>query len=159
MASESINTMIIVIAGVILAAMTATALFSQFGIIDSMMRVSVKSAENKLQSGLSIVLVSLNTSNGGQYFVIFVKNTGSRSISNAEIERMDVYLRDASTTTFMSYGIGYNHWSYTESQPDNVWSAGETLIVRVYNATVLTPPVHVRVVLPNGVGAEYVYTG
>ncbi|MEM0317364.1 MAG: hypothetical protein QXQ20_08530 [Candidatus Nezhaarchaeales archaeon] len=159
MASESISVMIITIASVILAAMVAVALFSQFSIADSIMRITAKSVESKLQSSLSIVLVSLNTSSEGQYFVIFVKNTGSRSISSREIERMDVYLRDSSTTIYMPYGSGYNHWNYMESQPDGVWSVGETLMINTYNATALTPPIYVRIVLPNGVGAEYVYTG
>ncbi|MCI4436981.1 MAG: hypothetical protein JHC33_09265 [Ignisphaera sp.] len=161
MASESISIAIIVIASIILAAMVSVALFAQWGVLDSSMRLMLRNAQERLETGASIAQVALNTSGTTKYFVIYAKNTGSRALSLNEIELIDVYLKDSNKVILATYSSngGANKWNFTETVPDNVWSVGETIIIKVYNATSLSTPVTVTLVLPNGVSAEYTYTG
>jgi len=162
MVSESINTMIIVIAGIILASMISVALFTQFGVLDSSMRIIVRNAQEKIQTSISISLVSFNTSEtGAVYIVIYVKNTGARSISSQELSSTDVYLQDSSRTLFLIYNPvnSLGNWNYIDTDQDNIWSVGETLIIRAYNNTALSLPIKIIIVLPNGVSAEYIFNG
>jgi archaellin len=157
-----VGTAIIVIAGVILAAMVSVALLSQMSLLDSSMRLAMKSAQNKLETSISIVLVSLNTSPTGKYFVVFVKNTGSRAISSSELAETDVYLSDSQHTALTTYnnsGGGSGRWDFTEAVPNRVWDVGETITIKVYNSTSFSIPTTVVIALPNGVRAEYTYTG
>jgi archaellum component FlaG (FlaF/FlaG flagellin family) len=50
MASESVGTAILVIAGVILAAMVSAALLSQANLLDSSMRLAMMNAQNRLET-------------------------------------------------------------------------------------------------------------
>jgi hypothetical protein len=50
-------------------------------------------------------------------------------------------------------------WSFIETTLDNVWSVGETVIVKVYNKTSFSIPTKIVMVLPNGVSSEYIFTG
>jgi len=161
MASESVGTAIIVIAGVILAAMVSAALFSQISLLDSSMRLAVRSAQNRLETSISIVLVSLNTSSTGKYFVVYAKNTGSRAITSSELTQTDLYLTDAQHTVLITYSSsgGYDKWSYVETSLNGVWDVGETLVIKVYNSTSFSIPTTVVIALPNGVRTEYVYSG
>jgi archaellin len=156
-----VGTAIIVIAGVILAAMVSVALLSQMSLLDSSMRLAMKSAQNKLETSISIVLVSLNTSPTGKYFVVFVKNTGSRAISSSELAETDVYLSDSQHTALTTYNNngGSGRWNFTEAAPNGVWDVGETITIKVYNSTSFSIPTTVVIALPNGVRAEYTYTG
>ncbi len=160
MVSESINTAIIVIAGIILASMVSAMLLSQISVIDSSMRLIIKSAQNKISTQISIVLVSINTSTT-KYFVIYAKNTGSRAISQQELAQSDVYLQDSAKTILLLYSSsgGLGKWNYTESVQNGIWDVGETITIKAFNATSLSIPTRIVFVLPNGVSAEYQYTG
>jgi archaellum component FlaG (FlaF/FlaG flagellin family) len=161
MASESVGTAILVIAGVILAAMVSAALVSQANLLDSSMRLAMMNAQNRLETSISIALASLNTTDAGKYFVIYVKNTGSRPISSAELVKTDLYLVDDQHTVLMVYSSsgGYNKWNYTEANPNGVWDVGETLVVKAFNSTSFSIPMRIVIALPNGIRAEYVYSG
>jgi archaellum component FlaG (FlaF/FlaG flagellin family) len=161
MASESVGTAILVIAGVILAAMVSAALLSQANLLDSSMRLAMMNAQNRLETSISIALASLNTTDAGKYFVIYVKNTGSRPISSAELVKTDLYLVDDQHTVLMVYSSsgGYNKWNYTEVNPNGVWDVGETLVVKAFNSTSFSIPMRIVIALPNGIRAEYVYSG
>ncbi|MEL9940837.1 MAG: hypothetical protein QW348_00355 [Ignisphaera sp.] len=160
MVSESINTAIIVTAGVILAAMVSAALLSQFGVMDSAMRLTVKNAQDRLQTEITIVLASINTSTT-RYFVIYAKNVGARSISLQELMQTDVYLKDSYKTVLLTYnsGGGPGKWNFTETVPDGVWGVGETIVIKAFNTTSFSIPTTIIIALPNGVSAEYQYTG
>lgn len=165
MVSESINTAIIVIAGLIVASMVSAALITQIAVLDSSMKIAVRSAQDRLQTSISIVLVSLNTtsidSQEIKYFVIYIKNVGSRSISIQEIQKSDLYIQDSSKTLYMQYSQDSEpgRWSCIEVIPDNSWDVGETIIVKAYNSTSLIPPIAIRFVLSNGISSEYRYVG
>jgi archaellum component FlaG (FlaF/FlaG flagellin family) len=161
MASESVGTAILVIAGVILAAMVSAALLSQANLLDSSMRLAMMNAQNRLETSISIALASLNTTATGKHFVIYVKNTGSRPISSAELVKTDLYLVDDQHTVLMVYSSsgGYNKWNYTEVNPNGVWDVGETLVVKAFNSTSFSIPMRIVIALPNGIRAEYVYSG
>lgn len=162
MVSESIGTAILVIAGIILATMISVALLTQIGVIESTMRVFIKNAQEKLQTQITITLVSLNTSpDGTKYFVIYVKNTGSRAISSQELMATDVYLRDNAVAYLLTYNSsgGLGTWNYSETTPDNTWMPGETIIINAFNSTTLSIPTRIMITLPNGVSAEYQYNG
>lgn len=159
MVSESINTAILIIAGIIVAAMVSAALITQVGVLDSAIRVSVRGAQSRIETSISIVHVALNTSSSGRYFVVYVKNVGGRAISVNDLEKSDVYLSDSVNSRMFVYGGGEGYWDYLQTLQDNIWSAGETIVLRVYNSTAFIPPTTVKFVLPNGISAEYTYIG
>ena len=159
MVSESVNTAILVIAGVIVATMISAALITQVGVLDSAIRVSVRGAQSRIETSISIVYVALNTSSSGRYFVIYVKNVGSRAISINDLEKSDVYLSDSAKSNMFVHGNGVGYWNYTQTIQDNIWGAGETVVLRVYNSTAFIPPTTVKFVLPNGISTEYTYIG
>ncbi|MCC6057884.1 MAG: flagellin [Desulfurococcaceae archaeon] len=160
MVSESISTAIIVIAGVILASIVSVTLLTQVNIVSSSMRIAIRNTEDRLRTQISITFVSVNTSTT-KYFVLFVKNTGSRSISIQELTQSDIYLQDSSNVEMLIYSnnVELGKWSFTETTPDNVWSVGETITVMVYNKTSFSIPTKIVMVLPNGVSSEYIFTG
>jgi len=161
MASEGVNTAILVIAGIIMASMLSTALISQIGIINNVVRMSSREARDRIATSIDIIYVALNTSNSNRHIVVFVKNIGSRDISIDEVIKIDIYVYDTDKLQLYTYSqIAYpNHWNFTEIQIDGVWRVGETLIIRIYNATDFSIPFNIRIVLPNGVQNEYIYSG
>jgi archaellum component FlaG (FlaF/FlaG flagellin family) len=160
MVSESISTAIIVIAGVILASIVSVTLLTQVNIVSSSMKIAIRNTEDRLRTQVSITFVSVNTSTT-KYFILFVKNTGSRSISIQELTQSDIYLQDSSNVEMLVYSNNaeLGKWSFIETTLDNVWSVGETVIVKVYNKTSFSIPTKIVMVLPNGVSSEYIFTG
>ena len=155
MPSAVVSTAIVAIAGIVMASIFAVALLSQVGVIDSTFRGVSQNAINKMKTSIDIVYLTLN----GSYFVVYVKNTGQRSISVDEIELIDVYFGNDSMQLYVYNTTGLGIWNYTEVSPDNTWSVGETLIIRIYNETAIEGPTYyVKIVLPNGVSDEDTYT-
>ncbi|RLG75872.1 MAG: hypothetical protein DRO12_05000 [Thermoprotei archaeon] len=156
MASASISTAIITVAGVIMASMLAIALLSQIGAVDSALRIASENVIEKMRTSIDIVQVAQN----GTYFVVYIKNVGSRDISHGELEKTDIYFGPECDRLYVYNTSGLWIWNYSETDVDGVWSSGETLIVRIYNGTNLgDPPYCIRIVLPNGVSDEDTYTG
>lgn len=159
MPSTVVTVAILTVAGIIMASTLAVALLSNVGTIDSMFRVLLQNTLNKAKTSIDVVHLTLNTSNNKYYFIIFLKNTGQRSISSTELENTDVYFGDENSVMLYPYGItGLGVWNYSEIKNDGSWSPGETLIIRIYNTTSLPGSTYyVKVVLPNGVSDEAVF--
>ncbi len=160
MASTTISTAILVIAGIIMASMLSVALLSQIGIINNAIMMSSREARDRISTSIDIVHVTLNTTGSIKYIVVFIKNIGKRDLNVNEIMKTDVYVYDTSRLRLYTYNqVGYpNHWNFTEVYVDNVWSIGETLIIKIYNTSSYSTPFTIRIVLPNGVQSEYVYS-
>ncbi|RLG76103.1 MAG: hypothetical protein DRO12_04745 [Thermoprotei archaeon] len=155
MVSTSISTAIITVAGVIMASMLAIALLSQVGAVDSALKVVSKNVMERMKTSIDIVQVAQN----GTYFVVYVKNTGSRGISQSELEKTDIYFGQDCSRLYLYNTSGLWIWNYSETDVDGVWSPGETLIVRIYNGSSLgDPPYCIKIVLPNGVSDEDTFT-
>ncbi len=155
MVSEGITTAILVVAGIVIAAMIVSTVVSQYYVVDSTVRGASRSLEDRLKTRVEIVHGALD----GVHFIVFAKNTGKRAIAVKEIESMDVYFGKQCETLYR-LGTGYWTWSYEEFSADGVWSIGETLILRIRNGTAVGPPPYcVKIVLPNGVISEGVIVG
>lgn len=158
MASEVIATAILIIAGVIAATMVVSSIYSQVYTLDSLIRVNMRIHEDIAKTSIRIVHTSFNKTTDRSYLVVLIKNTGLRSIAQQELTKTDVYLGNETCTILYSYSpsksLGY--WSYTliDLNSDELWSPGETVIMRVYNKTVLLYPICIKIVLPNGVNHE-----
>jgi hypothetical protein len=155
MVSEGVTTAILVVAGIVIAAMVASTVISQYYMIDSTIRGASRGVEDRLRTRVEVVHGAVE----GDHFVVFVKNTGRRVIAVSEVESADVYFGRACETLYR-LGSGPRTWSYEELYADGVWSIGETLILRIYNGTAVGPPPYcVKIVLPNGVVSEGVIVG
>lgn len=151
MPATSVSTAIITVAGIVVASMIAVAVISQMGFVDASLRSAARSAAMAIRTSIDIVGAAQN----GTYFVLYVKNTGSVPISAEDLRRTDVYLDSECARLYVYNTSGYWVWNYTETEPDNLWKPGETLVFRVYNGTALGDfPLCARVVLPNGVRDE-----
>ena len=156
MPSTVISTAIIVIAGVLMASIFAIAVISQVGAIDSTFKSLSRNALDKMKTSIDIVYLTVNDT----YFVVYVKNTGQRSISINELYSTDIYFGNGTKVKLYTYGTsGLNIWNYTETISDNTWGTGETLIIRIYNSTSIEGPYYIKIVLPNGVSDEDTFTG
>lgn len=153
MSAEGVTTALLVIAGIIVASMVIGTILTQYYVMDSVLKVSGRSLEDKLKSEIKIV----HGTPEGNHFVVFVKNVGRKIISLNELSRTDVFFgRECE----IRYTLQEGSWSYEETVIDGLWSIGETLIIRIYNGTsVGNPPYCVKIVLPNGVTAEATLAG
>ncbi|MEM0005392.1 MAG: hypothetical protein QXV81_03070 [Ignisphaera sp.] len=158
MASEAVSTAILIVAGVIVATAIVSAIYSQASLMSSAVRIASRISEDRIRTEVRIVHVAVNSSVDGGYLLIFIKNIGSRGIAQEEISKSDIYIGSETCSSMYLYSPEptQNRWSFTivDSNGDNVWSPGETLIVRVFNSTAIKPPICTRIVLPNGVGHE-----
>lgn len=158
MVSEAISTAILVVAGVIVATVIASAFYSQIYAVDSFMRIVMKSSEDRVKTNIKIVHASLNTSIDKNYLVIFVKNIGLKTISHQEIMMTDLYIGSGLCNTLLLYDQsntqGYWEYMLMDLNGDSLWSPSETLIIRIYNTTAFYQPICVKIVLPNGVEHE-----
>jgi len=162
MASEGINTAILVIAGVLIASLLTVALLSQVSIINNVIAMTSREVRERISTSIDVIYVALNTTNNGdRYIVVFVKNIGGRGIALDEVKKVDVYVYDSNNFQLYTFDeLGRpGHWNFTEVWADNVWSIGETLIIYVYNTTSYLIPFNVRITLPNSVQSEYMYSG
>ncbi|MEM1541811.1 MAG: hypothetical protein QW101_06545 [Ignisphaera sp.] len=163
MVSETISVSIIVVAGIIIASAIATTLLVQMNTIDSVVKLSLRNTRERLETSIKIVSVALNVSrnDSGRYFILYMKNIGNRDISLNNVNLIDIYIDDGSTQRLYRYNrtCDIGCWNYTEVIVDGIWSKGETLIIKLYNGTQYKVPLNVKVVLPNSIGDEYVYSG
>jgi hypothetical protein len=155
MVSEGVTTAILVVAGVVIAAMVVSTIISQYYVVDSTIKGASRGLEDRLKTKVEIVHGAVE----GDHFVVFTKNTGRRAVAVKEIESMDVYFGRRCETLY-KLGTGPWTWSYEELEGDSVWSIGETLVLRIRNGTTIGPPPYcVKIVLPNGVTSEGVIVG
>jgi archaellum component FlaG (FlaF/FlaG flagellin family) len=155
MVSEGVTTAILVVAGVVVAAMVASTIISQYYIVDSTVRGANRGLEDRLKTRVEVVHGVFE----GDHFIVFAKNTGRRAITVKEVESIDVYF-GKNCETLYRLGSEPWTWSYEELNGDNIWSVGETLVLRIRNGTTIGPPPYcVKIVLPNGVTSEGVIVG
>ncbi len=155
MSAEGVTTALLVIAGIIVASMIIGTVLTQYYIMDSTLKVSGKSLEDKLKAEIRIV----HGTPEGNNFVVFAKNVGRRIISLNELNSADVFFGKECEVRYV-LGAASRGWNYEETVSDGVWSIGETLIIKIYNGTsVGNPPYCVKIVLPNGATAESTLAG
>lgn len=164
MASEAVSTAILIIAGVIVATAIASAIYSQASLMGSAMRTVLKASEDRIRTEVRIVHLAVNSSGGISHLLVFVKNTGSRGVSSAELSRSDMYIGSSTCSDAYLYSSepvgGRPTWSFSiiDVDRDGVWSPGETAVVRIFNSTAINPPICAKIVLPNGVVHEVLYS-
>ncbi|PNV78654.1 MAG: hypothetical protein C0179_08570 [Fervidicoccus sp.] len=158
--STTITHAILTIAAVTIASIFAFVMLTKISALNSSVSQMIYSNVNSMES--SVTIIDFYYSSQNQSFIVFVKNTGSMDISPSFSSMTDVYLGtygQGSVLYTYASSPSLGHWSYTKTQPDPSWKAGETIIIYIYNTTTVLPPYQVKVVMPNGVGAEMVRGG
>jgi flagellar protein FlaG len=157
-ASTTITHAILTIAAVVLAASFAFTIILKTTSLTSSISQLIFSEENSFETKIAITYVTYSPSK--ECFQIYVKNIGYNDISPDAIKLMDVYLGSYYGPLQLypynsSASPGY--WNYTKTDSTTPsWGTGETIVLNLYNNTLVSPPYHVKVVLPSGVGDEYV---
>ncbi len=163
MASEAISTAILIIAGIIVATAIASTMYSQASLMISAVRIASKISEDRVRTEIKIVHVAINSSENSSHLLIFIKNIGSRGITQEEIIKSDIYIGSDTCSTIYHYSLNpvksRFSWSYTiiDINGDGVWSPGETIVLRAFNSTAINQPICVKIVLPNGVSHEALF--
>ena len=160
-ASTTITHALLTIAAITLAAIFAFTIISKTTSLTSSISQFIFSESQNLKTSITIIEVHYDSSLS--CFVIYVKNTGSYSMPLSILNETDVYLGTyGSALNLYTYNPlgGAGHWNYTQYGVNNSsWDVGETLALYLYNSTNVSPPYHVKIVLPSGIGGEIVEGG
>lgn len=153
--STTITHALLTIAAITIASIFAFVMLTKISTLNSSISQMIYSNVNGMESSITIIDFYYDSQN--QSFVVFVKNTGSMDISPTFASMTDVYLGTyGQGTSLYTYSSSPSpgHWSYTKTQPTASWKAGETIVILVYNTTAVIPPYQIKIVMPNGIGAE-----
>lgn len=156
--STTITHAILIVAALTAASILSTAVILKFNFLTSTLSQVVRSQANSLLTDITIIDVFYNSS--GNYFIIYAKNTGKLEISQNSLSKADVYLgsygEPLALYTYNASG-GLGHWNYTKTDSSSTnWLLGETIIIRVFNDTVIQAPYHVKVYIPDATVEEFV---
>jgi hypothetical protein len=118
--------------------------------------------DDRMQSGVDIV--HADGSSDRLTFWIWVKNVGTNRIVN--ITETDVFLGPEGNFARIPHestpGVTFPKWSYqVENDPADTdeWNIGETLKITVtYDVAPAAGTYFVKVIIPNGVAAEYYFS-
>ncbi len=151
---------ILLIAAVVAASVFATTFLTRIGEIKDSFAYSMKANVAKVKTKVVITYTTYNDS--ANYFVIYVKNVGQYTVS--PISEMDIYFGTLGKASLYNYDkdgiLSPGEWDYVEisGKKTGVWELGETIEIRVLNASTINPPYYVKIVLPCGVSAEEIFS-
>ncbi len=149
--STTISHALITIVAISLAVTLAIAVMSQLSNILNTMSISINHRSEALRTVITVTDAYYDS--GTSTFHIYLKNIGDAPYS--DLDNIDVYLGSASGNLMYFNISSQNITEYEKS--DGVWSPGETIEITMYTDQSFTPPYEVKIVLSNGVSAEYVF--
>ena len=155
---------IMVIASVVMASgFAAYAIYAGTSLQSNIMQ-NLDNAKKSMDTRLDIVYAVVNqTSDPSPLFTIYVKNTGSISISDFEL--ISVYVGGYGQAMLYSYNAnatkGSGMFNMTDANGNGVVQVGEAAIIQVYpyNATsVLSNLYEAKVVPYSGISSSYMFS-
>jgi flagellar protein FlaG len=165
MADETISTAILAVATIIAAIVLVNAIYpALYGAAGSILSMNDMAADRMMTDIKVLTEWYPGGSPADLGLVAWVKNTGSTTITGAEMNSTDVFLYTGGGTSVRvpSSGAG-NNWSYSilGGDGDASWDPGETIQVTVHYVDGVSPgTLRFRMALHNGVYDEdaFAYT-
>ncbi|MCI4396939.1 MAG: hypothetical protein JHC28_05210 [Thermoprotei archaeon] len=158
--STTITHALLTIAAVTIATIFAFTMLSKISALNNSISQMIYSNVNNMESSITIIDFYYDSQN--QSFIIYVKNTGSMDISPTFANMTDVYLGtygQGSTLYTYSSDPSPGHWTYYKTQQGDAWKTGETIIIALFNSTSISPPYQLKIIMPSGLGGEFVRGG
>ncbi len=151
---------ILLIAAVVAASVFAAAFLTKMGEVKDVFVSTMKANVAKVKTKVAITYAAFNDTGG--FFVVYAKNVGQYEVS--PLNKIDVYFGSLGKAILYTYdfdgSFSPGEWSYVEfsGKKANVWEIGETIEIKIYNATTVDPPYYVKIVLPYGGSAEETFS-
>lgn len=155
MASNLIGEAILIIASVIVAGSVAGIVMSKVGVFESTVTSTSNAQKDKMLTKVSIVYASNSTDDIAN---IYVKNVGKTPI--VSLNRTDVYFGPVGSTIRYGYSTGGadDTWQFSPSL-QSTWQEMETLQINLTeNSLAKGTTYSIRIVTPNGVSDDYVFS-
>jgi flagellar protein FlaG len=160
--SLTITEAIMVIASVVLASgFAAYAIYAGTSLQSNIMQ-NLDNAKKSMDTRLDIVYAVVNqTSDPSPLFTIYVKNTGSLSISDFDL--ISVYVGAYGQAMLYSYSsnasTGSGKFNMTDADGNGVVAVGEAAIMQVYPATNVSSSLYEAKVVPyRGISSSYMFS-
>ncbi|MGA2767176.1 MAG: hypothetical protein ABSF24_02520 [Candidatus Bathyarchaeia archaeon] len=160
--SLTITEAIMVIASVVLASgFAAYAIYAGTSLQSNIMQ-NLDNAKKSMDTRLDIVYAVVNqTSDPSPLFTIYLKNTGSLSISDFDL--ISVYVGSYGQAMFYSYSsnasTGSGQFNMTDANGNGVVEIGEAAIIQVYPATNVSGSLYEAKVVPyRGISSSYMFS-
>jgi len=165
-----LSTVLLVIAAVVTAAMVINAVYPAVGIsVSALNSVSAKAAD-RVRSQASIIHAvgeldqngnwQDTNSNGTFDIFIWVKNTGTITIDN--MENGDVFLGSSGNWVRVPHedyaGGTYPRWNYTVENGSEWMQAATLKICLSYNGALPSGEYRIKIIIPNGIADEYIFS-
>ena len=150
---KTIVTALLVIAGVISAVFVFNAIYPA----TAQSADALTSMERRIDEQLKSQVAIVHAAQSGSDAVIWVKNIGSLRV--AAVEACDLFFGPDGNFARIPYQTGAIHWNYViENGAD--WVPTATIQITIANYTFAAPGTRyfVKIVLPNGVSAEYFFS-
>ena len=157
--STTIAHALLTIVAIMLATTFGVAMLGRLGYIQSAIADFFKVKTDMLRTSMRIISGFYNETEG--LYVIYIKNVGTVDIMLSGMNQTDVYMGPyGGEAKLYTYGNGTSGtWTATDVNGDSVWSAGETLIIKVNTGGALGSSVYVKIVLPSGASDEAIIPG
>jgi flagellar protein FlaG len=167
MADEAISTAILTVATIIAALVLVNAMYpALYSASGSILSMNDRSSD-RLKTDITILTEWFPSGLPQDLALqVWVKNTGSTSISASDMGKADAFLYTGNGNgTWLPRSAPPDNWTYTllSGNGDTTWDPAETIKITVHYNTVggLSPgTLRFRLVLPNGIYAEdkFAYT-
>lgn len=160
MSSDTFTTAIFLITAVVAAAVLVNAFFPVIYTATSTFTSSSANADERLRTDVRIVNTYAQTPNAK----IWIKNTGSVRIADADIEIADIFIGqpgDFDLLTLNTGGPGSGEWNYEiVGDTNGYWDEGETLRIDANSALVpgSGSVTYFHLVLPSGITRSKEFT-
>ncbi|RLE49230.1 MAG: hypothetical protein DRJ31_05665 [Candidatus Methanomethylicota archaeon] len=154
MSSVTYSESIILIASIIVASLFAGIVLSSMGMIESAYTSISQSERTTLTTKIKVIFADQLDSTT---VYVYVKNIGKTVITS--VDKVDIYFGKYGSAQYIPYNSSsYPTWNYTLLN-NNIWGPNDTIRITVYSSTTLDEGIYVvKVVTPNGVEDEYVFS-
>jgi len=155
--SVTISEIVILIASVILASSFAAYAIYTGNLLQNNIMQAVDNTRRRMNVRVEIVYATVS-GESSKHFVIYAKNTGNLPITR--FESLDLYVGEYLKAELYRYNQsgGVGCFNMTDSDGDDVWEAGETVVLRAYNGTTIDAPLYEsKVYVSNGIGSSYLF--
>lgn len=155
---KTITTALLIIAGIICSIFLFNSVYPMINRSSAAMVSMAEKIDDRMQTRIDIVHAANTADREAVY--IWIKNVGSSRIFT--IEDSDLFMGPQGDFMRIPHvsmaGENFPRWSY-EIENDTEWKTGATLKITVsYNADPGSDTYYIKVVLPNGITAEYYFS-
>jgi archaellum component FlaF (FlaF/FlaG flagellin family) len=155
---KTITTVLLIIAGIVCSVFLFNSVYPMINRSSAAMVSMTEKIDDRMKSRIDVVHVAAAADRQTVY--IWVKNVGSTRI--VAIEESDLFLGPEGNFVRVQHesyaGSSYPRWSY-DIENDTEWGIGATIKITVsYDADPGAGTYFLKVVIPNGIAAEYYFS-